>query len=220
MNAPHTILAVDDDPEVLTTTVQLLRGAGYEVQEAATGQSCLESVRSHPTDLVLLDVNLPDINGVEVCQQIKSDPALAHHFVVLVSFSQISPGQQSFGLEAGANGYIARPIANREFLARVQSFLRMQQTEAALRKSEEELKAALREKQQLIGKLQAALQQVKLLSGFLPICASCKKIRDNKGDWIQVETYVTQHSQATFSHGLCPDCLKKYCAEVMKDEKK
>lgn len=210
MNALKTILTADDDKHVIAATVRLLKRAGYEVLEAATGQSCLDLVRAHHPDLILLDVNLPDINGIEVCKQIKADPALAHHFVVMVSASQTSSDQQSLGLESGADGYIARPIENRELLARVQAYLRIQHTENALRQSEERLQGLLLEKEHLIEELQATIQEVKMLSGLLPICAGCKKIRDEQGTWNQVEEYVAKHSEATFSHGLCPDCCKIY----------
>jgi len=70
------------------------------------------------------------------------------------------------------------------------------------------------ERVQLIQQLQAALANVKSLSGLLPICAGCKKIRDDKGYWSQVESYVQKHSEATFTHGLCPDCIKKYYPEL------
>ena len=76
---------------------------------------------------------------------------------------------------------------------------------------------AEREKQNLIGELQAALQQVRKLSGFLPICASCKKIRDDKGYWNQIESYIREHSEAEFSHGLCPDCAKSLYPDIYKD---
>lgn len=58
-------------------------------------------------------------------------------------------------------------------------------------------------------KLEDALSQVKLLSGLLPICASCKKIRDDKGDWNHIESYISKHSEAQFSHGICPQCMEK-----------
>ena len=67
---------------------------------------------------------------------------------------------------------------------------------------------------QLIQDLQAALANVKSLSGLLLICAGCKKIRDDTGYWSQVESYVQKHSEATFSHGLCPDCIKSYYPEL------
>lgn len=72
-----------------------------------------------------------------------------------------------------------------------------------------ELKQTEREREQLILQLQDALAKVKQLSGFLPICASCKKIRDDKGYWNQIESYIRDHSEAEFSHGICPDCMRK-----------
>ena len=69
------------------------------------------------------------------------------------------------------------------------------------------------EKQLLIKKLQTSLDQVQLLSGFLPICAYCKKIRDDKGYWSQIESYIRDHSEAEFSHGICPDCVEKFKAK-------
>ena len=73
----------------------------------------------------------------------------------------------------------------------------------------EERKRTEAEKEQLIAQLQKAMQEVKVLSGFLPICASCKKIRDDSGYWSQIEEYISKHSNALFSHGICPDCVKK-----------
>jgi len=75
------------------------------------------------------------------------------------------------------------------------------------------------ERNRLVAELQAALDKVKLLSGFLPICASCKKIRDDKGYWNQIEAYISDHSEATFTHGICPDCAEKQYAELRRLEK-
>lgn len=72
-----------------------------------------------------------------------------------------------------------------------------------------ERKRALEDREQLILQLQKALTEVKQLSGLLPICASCKKIRDDKGYWNQIESYIRDHSGVEFSHGICPECMKK-----------
>jgi len=75
------------------------------------------------------------------------------------------------------------------------------------------------EREQLIKKLQAALADVKTLSGLVPICANCKQIRDDKGFWMQVESYIQERSQARFSHGICPDCMKKLYPKFVQKEK-
>ncbi len=214
MNSSIRILVVDDDKDLRAAMVRLLKGAGYEVNEVDNGISGLEQAREWKPDLLLLDVDMPGMNGLEVCTRIKSDPTLDRLFVVMVSASCITSDQQSLGLETGADGYIARPIANRELIARVQAYIRLQQSESALRQSQEQLKQALEEKDRLISDLQDALSQVKTLRGLIPICAGCKKIRDDKGFWSQVETYIAKHSDAKFSHGLCPDCVAKYYPEI------
>jgi len=76
------------------------------------------------------------------------------------------------------------------------------------------------ERERLIGELREALKKVKTLSGLLPICASCKKIRDDKGYWKQIEGYIEEHSEAEFSHGICPECLRKLYPQLVEDEDK
>jgi hypothetical protein len=83
---------------------------------------------------------------------------------------------------------------------------------ALMRKKQEE------ERDRLIEELTKALSQIKMLSGLLPICASCKKIRDDQGYWNQIEDYIMQHSNADFSHGICPDCAKKLYPEMFLKE--
>ncbi len=80
------------------------------------------------------------------------------------------------------------------------------------------LKLMEKERERMIGELQSALAEVKTLSGLLPICASCKKIRDDKGYWNQIESYIAKHSDAEFSHSICPDCAKKLYPEFYKDK--
>jgi len=81
-----------------------------------------------------------------------------------------------------------------------------------------ERKRAEAEREKLIRELQEALSKVKTLSGFIPICASCKKIRDDKGNWEQVEVYIRDHSEAEISHGICPDCMKKLYPDYAEEE--
>jgi len=79
-------------------------------------------------------------------------------------------------------------------------------------------KQAEKEREALIANLEKAISDVKKLSGMLPICASCKKIRDDKGYWKQIESYIKEHSEAEFSHGLCPECAKKWYPELFPGE--
>ena len=136
------ILVVEDDPDILSSTVRLLRQAGYAVDTAATGEEALQVVHDHYPGLLLLDHDLPGIDGMEVCRRIKRDPALVDTLVVIVSASHADSDEQAEGLESGADGYIGRPIANRELLARVGSFVRNQHLSWSLRERAEELTIA------------------------------------------------------------------------------
>ena len=162
MKQPAKILIVDDNPVVLLNCTALFRAAGFVVEEARTGVEALQLARQTRPDLILLDVMLPDLNGVDLCRRMKADPELKSLFVVLLSASQISSGNQVSGLDAGADGYIARPIANRELLARVQALLRIQQAEAALRRAQAELEGRVTERTAALAQANAALRAMSL----------------------------------------------------------
>ncbi len=136
MNDPARILLVDDDPLILDSTRRILKGAGYEVLTATNGEQTLRAVYSHFPDLVLLDMNLPDLSGYHICRHIKNDPTLEGIFVVIISGTYTDSESQAAGLESGADGYIARPIGGRELLARVEAMLRIRRAEAATRQAE------------------------------------------------------------------------------------
>jgi PAS domain S-box-containing protein len=130
------ILILDDDAQILRAQVELLEKAGYEVAEAATGEKGLRLARDMEPDLILVDVGLADIDGLEVCQRIKADPALSRTLVVLLSDVAIGPDEQAAGLEASADGVIVRPIPGRELLTGVEALLHIRRVDEKLRESE------------------------------------------------------------------------------------
>ncbi len=140
MDEKIRILVVDDDPNMLFSTSRTMKKGGYEVIEASTGNDCLVLARQMRPDIILLDVNLPDMIGYEVCRRIKSDPELANTFVIHLSGTQISPESQVYGLEHGADGYITFPVGGKELLARIEAMIRIKRTEQALRESEEKFR--------------------------------------------------------------------------------
>ena len=212
MNEQFKILVVDDNPEMLSLSTMILERAGYDILEATSGRDCLNKVQTHHPDLVLLDVILPDITGTEICRQIKADKNLEDIFVILVSGIQVSSEHQAEGLNIGADAYIVRPIPNKEFLARIQAGERIKVAEDGLREKE-------KQQQVLISQLKEALAEIKTLKGFIPICSLCKKIRNDKGYWDNLETYISKHTNAIFSHGLCPTCAEKYKSEIKNLQK-
>jgi signal transduction histidine kinase len=158
MSPAAKILIVDDNPVVLFGISHLLKSAGFTVVEAANGGQGLQLALSESPDLVLLDVLLPDVNGIELCRRLKGNPNTQHLFVVLLSSVETSPDSQVTGLEAGADGYIARPIENRELIARVQAMLRIKHAEAALRRAHDELEKRVAERTHELSRANAALR--------------------------------------------------------------
>ncbi len=133
------ILVVDDDPDILNGTARVLEQNGYIVDKASSGEDAIQSVQVHRPDLVLLDYSLPGIDGAEVCRRIKSDPTSERCVVLIVSAKRIQSGKQTELIESGANGYIGRPVSNRELLARVSSEIGILRLSNSVRLHAEEL---------------------------------------------------------------------------------
>jgi len=136
------ILVVDDAEEIRTFYSTLLGLAGYEVLCASNGEECLRIALEHLPHVVLLDVVLPDISGIDVCRQLKGNEQTAGILIIHISGMLVSAGNQAEGLEAGADGYLIKPVEPQVLLAHVQALLRTQRTEEALRSLRGEFKAA------------------------------------------------------------------------------
>ena len=118
-NSDIRILVVDDDPDILFTTARTLKNEKYKVLTADNGQQCLDQIEQKIPDLILLDVELPDIPGTQICKNLKNNPHTKKIFIILISGLRTSPQDQSDGLDFGADGYINRPVSNRELVSLV-----------------------------------------------------------------------------------------------------
>jgi PleD family two-component response regulator len=204
MNEEVRIVIVDDDPDVLFSTERALKRDGYTIKSYTSPEEFKSELPDFKPDLVLMDVVMPDISGIDLCQQVKSMGGDNSPFIVLLSGSRTSSDDQAEGLELGADGYIPRPIENRELRARVKSMVRILLAE--------------RERDRLIAELREAMAEIRKLAGLLPICAHCKSIRDDKGYWQKIEAYLSEHTGARTSHGICPGCLKEHYPEFCEEE--
>lgn len=194
MNKRPRILVVDDVP-INIHVVSLVLKSDYEIIVAQDGSTALELAhRSDKPDLILLDVVMPHMGGFEVCRRLKESEATRDIPVIFVT-AKNETGDEEQGFRLGAADYITKPFEPPIVRARVKTHL--------------ELKFKREELEQKNAELFKALDQVKVLRGLLPICASCKKIRDDKGYWNQIEVYIRDHSEAEFTHGICPDCARK-----------
>jgi PAS domain S-box-containing protein len=136
MTTSPLILNVDDNDGARYAKTRILRSAGFEVLEASNGTDALAAVKAGGIALVLLDVKLPDINGLEVCRRIKANPDSAMVLVLQTSAALTGRADKIRGLEGGADNYLAAPIEADELIANVNALLRMRQTQSALRDSE------------------------------------------------------------------------------------
>jgi PleD family two-component response regulator len=193
------ILIVDDSPENLSVLTRMLAEQGYQVRPAISGELALKAIPKACPDLILLDIMMaPGLDGYEVCRRIKADEQTRDIPIIFMSALHDTVNKIK-AFEFGGVDYITKPFQVEEVLARVNTHL-------ALRR----LQQRLEEKNT---QLEEALASVKTLRGLLPICANCKKIRDDHGYWKQIEEYIESHSEALFSHGLCPDCADKLYAD-------
>lgn len=179
------LLVADDDPSTVLMMSTALRGQGHHVIEAADGEEAWSQLRRAPVDVVLSDWMMPRMDGITLCRQIRDLSRERYLYVILLTSLS---GKERFleGMQAGADDFLRKPV---DF---------------------EELGARLRVAERVLG----LIHQVAQLEGLLSICSYCKKIRDDRNYWQQVETYIANHSEAEFSHGICPDCFEK----VMKSE--
>jgi CheY-like chemotaxis protein len=182
------ILAVDDTPEHLELLARMLGGDGYELALAVGGLEALARVAYEKPDLILLDVLMPGMDGMEVCRRLKAEPASREIPVIFLTCMSDSHDILA-GFAAGAVDYVAKPFRMPELLARVRVHV----------------------------ELRRARQEIQTLHGILPTCAHCKRIRDEQGAWHTLEAYVTEHSEARFSHGICPGCIPVYFPDFGKE---
>jgi PleD family two-component response regulator len=196
------VLIVDDVPKNLQVLGNILRKKDYNIAAATSGKQALDMVEKVLPDLILLDIMMPDIDGFQVCEKLKGSKRSND---IPVIFLTAKTGTEDIvkGFEVGAVDYLTKPFNSAELLARAHTHI--------------ELKKARDKERELIFKLKDALTKVKQLSGLVPICSRCKKIRDDEGYWQRVEEYIEMHSEAQLTHSLCPECVIKLFPE-MSDE--
>lgn len=116
------VLVVDDDPNIVLSLVFLMKGAGYEVDTAANGNQALKAVDENAPDLILLDINLPERNGFEVCQTLREDPQYQDIRILMLTAKWRDVDKEK-GLALGADDYITKPFSTREVSAKVAELL-------------------------------------------------------------------------------------------------
>lgn len=196
-----SIVVIDDEIDYTNMLKIRLASAGYKPAVFYDPLEGIMHIQKEPTDLVLLDINMPGMNGFEMCKRLKESEQTKDIPVIFLT-ARIESEDVVAGFNAGGVDYVTKPVNAQVLLARVKTHI--------------SLKQALDEQKVLNRKLKDSLAEIKKLSGLVPMCAHCKKIRDDKGYWEKVEVYIEEHSEAQFSHGICPECMRKLYPELDK----
>lgn len=200
------ILIAEDDKTSCNILKALLTKQGYEVVETLDGAQALHAMlKDGAPSLAILDWLMPQMDGPDVVRRIRAVPSDHPPYIIMLTIKNEKMDIIA-GLDAGADDYLAKPYDPGELYARVNVGRRILAMQAAMAEK--------------VHQLQITLEHVKTLRGIIPICANCKKIRDDKGYWNQVEIYIREHSDAEFSHGLCPDCVQTMYPDFAEDVKK
>lgn len=192
------VLVADDDPVAARILSAALRSWGLEVAVVFDGQEAWDSLNLEYTPLAILDWMMPGLDGPELCRRLRANPATANIYILLLTAREGSADMVT-GLDAGADDYITKPFDREELRARVHVGVRVATLQSQL--------------EDRVDELQVALANVRQLEGFLSICSYCKRIRTEEQNWEQMERYISDHSHAQFSHGICPTCYEKAKAE-------
>jgi two-component system, response regulator PdtaR len=187
------ILVAEDDFLVAKFLEEELKLVGITViGRANNGLSAVELTCSLKPSVVLMDMQMPDMNGIDAAIEIqKRQPT---PIIMLTVYNETEIVYRA--AEAGVAAYLIKPATGEEVCRAIYIAQARFNDMMELRRVNEEL--------------QQALASVKKLSGFLPICSNCKKIRNDQGEWLQIEEYIREHSSAKFTHSLCPFCMMKY----------
>ncbi|MDB6029220.1 MAG: two component system response regulator [Verrucomicrobiales bacterium] len=188
------ILLVENDAVLARTLEQRLSAMNYLIVGIAlNGTDAIEKAEDLRPDLVLMDIQIRGaVDGIEAADQIRTG------FQIPVVYLASKTDEYTIARAKVTNplGYIFKPFEERELEITVEMAIYKHQVE--------------QEREGLMRELQEAMVEVRRLSGLLPICISCKQIRDDRGSWSRLEEYITKNSKARFTHGYCPDCARKF----------
>ena len=186
-----------DDEAVSRHVLQAkLSSWGYDVQVCENGRSALQILQSDSRPpLAVLDWLMPETSGLEICRTLRHQSVASPPVYLILLTSNARREDVVAGLEAGADDYIVKPFHPDDLRTRVHVGVRIVGLQRAL---------AAR-----VLELEQAMSRVQQLQGLLPICAYCKKIRDDRNYWSQVDSYLASYSNVRFTHGICPECYDR-----------
>lgn len=175
------ILTVEDDAVSRAVLRQALQKLGHEVTEVANGEEAWAQLQKNPVRVVVSDWSMPQMDGLELCRRIRGTVGAEYTYFILLTARDATGENQFAAADAGVDDFLSKPLDFDELWNR-------------LRVAERILRYAT---------------QVRQLEEMMPICSYCKKIRDDKNYWQQIEKYINERTGSEFSHSICPDCYQR-----------
>ncbi len=209
----NKILVVDDIKKNIQVLGNVLSQEGYAVSYATDGVKALEMTFVEDFDLILLDIMMPGMDGFQVCRKLKETPK-TKDIPILFLTAKSEQDDIVRGFQEGAADYLTKPFNTAELVVRVKTQIALRHAQGVILKRNAELEEKNRELEQLLEENQRANSEIKILRGILPICSHCKKIRNDEGYWTQIESYISTHSEAEFTHGMCIDCAREFYPNI------
>ncbi|MCB5251238.1 MAG: response regulator [Candidatus Cloacimonadales bacterium] len=196
------VLVVEDDSIIIIDLKRRIPKIGYElVGVFSKGEDAIEHVEVLKPDIILMDVMLDGmLDGIETAKLIHNQTDVP----ILFLTSMVDEETFQRAKITSPYAYIIKPVTDRELQINIEIALYQKKID--------------KEKSELINQLQEKNRQIKELSGLIPICSNCKNVRNDKGYWFQVEEYIRDHTNAEFTHSLCPICIKKLYPELAGTE--
>jgi len=214
------LLLIEDDPDDYVMVRDMLSGAvsGYEIVWVNTYDGAVSAVReTHDSsyDLYLIDYQLGQHSGLELIHEIRTIDCRIP-IILLTGYGSYEIDMKA--MKAGFSDYLDKSEITPAMLERtIHHAIERKKSEMELKRFQESLEQLVKERTKELleerDRLQAALDNIKTLEGLLPICAWCRKIRNDQGYWMQLEDYFIKNSDLQFSHGICPECRKAVEAE-------
>ncbi len=199
---PFKILIADDENTTRKLLESLLLKNGYEVLSFDNGASAFKILKEQDgPKLAILDWIMPGLQGIDICRKIRALKFEVIPYLIMLTASMKEKKDIIETFRSGANDFIEKPFNANELLGRVK-----------IGEDMINLQISLIEKNRA---LDEAHRHIKMLQGILPICMHCHKIKNDNESWERLEEYIASHSDAQFSHGLCPDCMKKHYSAIM-----
>jgi DNA-binding response OmpR family regulator len=177
------ILAVEDDPIASAVLAASLGALGHEVMQAVDGDAAWLTLQTEPIRVVVCDWLMPKVDGLELCRRVRSRPGDYVYFI-LVTNRMPSVENQDAAFAAGVDDFLSKPV------------------------DPQDLKTRLHVAERILG----FTSQIRTLETFIPICSYCKKVRDDRSYWQQIESYINERTGSEFSHSVCPDCYERHVA--------